>query len=76
MKTNQLNIEANYLKKSSYLGKVSKNETTLENIQDYEVGDKFVMFSYYEDIDNCDEDDLLALMVPVEDIIDIKIYKR
>lgn len=76
MNTKQFNIEATYLRKSSYKGQVIKNETTLTNMQECKVEDKFVTFYYTESINDCDEGDPIALMIPVEDVINIKIYKR
>ena len=76
MNTNNFYMEVTYLKKSSYQGKINKDETILKNMQDVEVGDKFVTVYYNKYIDNCDEGDLVAIKVPVEDIIDIKVYKR
>lgn len=76
MNTNNFNFEVTYLKKSSYQGKINKDETTLKNIQDVEVGDKFVTVYYNKYIDNCSEGDLVAIKVPVEDVVDIKVYKR
>lgn len=76
MNTNNFNIEVTYLKKSSYQGKINRDETTLKNMQECEIGDKFLTVYYKKNIENCVEGDLVAIKVPVEDVIDIKVYKR
>lgn len=76
MNMNQLDIEVTYLKKGYSAGGLFYTERTLEGFSYYETGDKFVLFQKSLNQNDEKSGDQLAILIPVEDVINIKLYKR